>query len=232
VTIFEEKENFNMAYAKWKDLEQVESYAQRRYRSWDQRLLNSREQKIVRKLFREYNISGTILDIPVGYGRFLPLLSEFGSVLASDIGFLPVLYQKEKTGIARGSVNASAQHLPFKEKSVDVVFCFRLLQHMHHRDERIAIFREFKRLSRQWVIVSLYLTNPLHRLHRTIIRQSSRITMLTRDELNFETREAELSLVQIIPVIPGFHAHRICLFSTKNTDRKNKLPKIKILNIE
>ena len=81
-----------MAYTKWKDVDQVERYAIRRYRSWDQRWIDKREKKIVQGLFTKHKIRGIILDIPVGPGRFQPLLSKFGDVLSADLGYMPVLY--------------------------------------------------------------------------------------------------------------------------------------------
>ena len=166
-----------MAYTHWKDIEQVERYAERRYRSWDQRWLNKREQKIVTTLFKDYQLFGTILDIRVGYGRFLPILHEFGTVYAADWGFMPLVYQERKLGIAYGSVNGIAQFLPFKSQSIDVVFCFRLFQHMHEQEERIAILQEFKRVSRNWIVFLIYKTNPVHILQRAVAKKPARITM-------------------------------------------------------
>ena len=204
-----------MAYTHWKDIEQVERYAEKRYRSWDQQWLNKREQKIVAMLFKDYQLCGTIMDVPVGYGRFLPILSEFGTVYAADWGFMPLVYQERKVGIAYGSVNGIAQSLPFKSQSRDVIFCFRLFQHMHEQEERIAILKEFKRVSRSWVIVSVYIKNPLHILHRAVAKKPSRITMLTRSDFKGEVSMSGLKIMQKQDVVPGFHAHNIYLISTK-----------------
>ncbi len=84
---------------------------------------------------------------------------------------------------------------------------------MHEPDERRAIFREFGRVSRQWVVVSLYLMSLGHRLHRRFVKQPSRITMLTRREMLAEAEGAGLTLVRIASVLPGLHAHHVCLFS-------------------
>ena len=202
-----------MAYSEWKDLEAVERYAKKRYRSWDQWWLNQRELKLVKKIFRDYNLSGTILDIPVGYGRFQPLLATFGTLLAADIGFFPLLYEKEQIGIARSSVNCSADFLPFMDKSVDVIFCFRLMQHLHEEAERITVLKEFKRVSRSWVVVSEYLSSALHQLYRKIVRQPSKITILSNAAFEQEIKSAELTLIEQVSVLPGLHAHRICLLS-------------------
>lgn len=204
-----------MAYTHWKDIEQVERYAEKRYRSWDQRWISKKEQRLVTSLFHDYQLHGTILDVPVGYGRFLPILREFGTVCALDWGFMPLVYQERKVGIAYGSVNGIAQYLPFRSQSIDVIFCFRLFQHMHEQEERIAILKEFKRVSRNWIVVSVYIKNPLHILHRAVAKKPSRITMLTRGGFKGEVSMSGLKIVQKRAVVPGFHAHNIYLISTK-----------------
>jgi len=164
-------------------------------------------------IFHNYNLAGTILDIPVGYGRFQPLLTSFGTLLAADIGFFPLLYEKEQLGIAKSSVNCSAEHLPFSDKSVDVIFCFRLMQHLHKQAERITVLKEFKRVSRSWIVVSEYLSSQMHQLYRKMVHQPSKITILSNTEFEREIKSAELTIIKKVSVLSGLHAHRICLLS-------------------
>ncbi|MFQ6673214.1 MAG: methyltransferase domain-containing protein [Fidelibacterota bacterium] len=206
-----------VAYTTWETLEQVQRYAAKRYRSWDQRWLDGKERKLVRGLFQKHHMSGPILDVPVGYGRFLPLLQEFGPVYAADAGFLPLVYQRERIGLSRGSVNGAAERLPFKDRCVQVVFCFRLLQHMHRAAERVAILQQLRRVSRKWVIVSVYLNSSFHRLQRNLFRKPSRITMVERGQFERDVSQADLAVVEDVPVLRGLHAHHIYLLSTKQS---------------
>jgi len=206
-----------LAYTTWESLEQVDRYARKRYRHWDQRWLSRREENLVQRLFARYDLGGSILDVPVGYGRFQELLARFGPVQALDFNYYAVLYQHTRLGLARGSVNGRAEALPYKDGSFEVVFSIRLLQHIHKRDQRVAILKEFKRVSRRWVIVSLYIQAAPHVLHRRIFRQPSRITMLSRRELLEEANEAGLKLVKMRSIAPGLHAHRIGLFSSEES---------------
>ncbi len=204
-----------MAYTVWENLDQVERYAHNRYRHWDQRLLDRREQRLVRKLFNSHGLGGQILDAPVGYGRFQQLLNEFGAVKALDFNYYAALYQLRRIALASDAVTGLAEALPFRDRSFDVIFSFRLLQHMHHSGERSAIYHEFKRVSRRWVVLSHYRKTIIHRLHRLLFKQPSRITMQSREEFLAETARAGLSLVQSVAVLPGIHAHHISLFSTE-----------------
>ncbi|RMF09602.1 MAG: class I SAM-dependent methyltransferase [Candidatus Neomarinimicrobiota bacterium] len=200
-----------MAYGRWKSLDQVERYARKRYSKLDQRLVDRREKALVRSLLQSYGITGDVLDLPVGYGRFQPLLREFGTVYAGDWGFFPAVYAHERLGTARLSVTCDAQFVPFGNNTMDLVFCFRLMQHMHVREERVRIYRELGRVSRRWVLVSVYLQSVFHTVHRTLFPQPSRITFLRRSEFETELAEAGLRLVALRSVLPGLHGHRIVL---------------------
>ena len=202
-----------MAYRAWQSLQEVERYARRRYRHWDQRWLHRREQRLVAELFTRYGLGGSILDAPVGYGRFQAQLARFGPVHALDANTYVLHYQRSTPGMATSSAAGLAEALPFRDNSFDVVFSLRLLQHIHDRDARIAILKEFKRVSRRWVLASLYLRTALHSMHRRMVRQPSRITMLSRRELAYEAAEAGLESVRVRAVVPFLHGHRLCLFA-------------------
>ncbi len=203
----------SLAYRAWESLQEVERYARKRYRHWDQRWLHRREQRLVAELFADHGLGGTILDAPVGYGRFQAQLAQFGQVHALDANTFALLYQRSTPGLAKSSSAGRAEGLPYRDDSFDVVFSLRLLQHIHERDERIAILEEFKRVSRRWVLASLYLRTALHRLHRRMVRQPSRITMLSRHDLEYEAATAGLALVQVRAVLPFLHSQRLCLFT-------------------
>ncbi len=201
-----------MSYKIWKNLEQVERYANKRYRSWDQRWISQREQNLITNLFRSNNLGGKILDVPSGFGRFHSLLKAFGSVYAADLNHWAVEYYNQKVCSEPGAIEASADSLPFGNKEFDGVFCFRLLQHIHTPADRIKILSELGRVSSNWIVASLYISNWLHRAHRTVIKMPSKITMITKDQLRSEAELAGLRLEKLIAVIPSLHAHRIGLF--------------------
>lgn len=200
----------------WKDLDQVERYARERYRHLDQRWLSLREERLIARIFTRFNLEGSILDVPVGYGRFQELLHGYGPVHALDANYYALLYQRKDKGLAKSSVTGRAQELPFSDSSFEIVFSLRLLQHISDRDQRLAMLNEFSRVSRRWVLLSLYIHTPLHLLHRRIAKRPSRITMLSYDRFIEEVQEAGLRLVKMVSVLPGLHAHRICLLSPDN----------------
>jgi hypothetical protein len=90
-----------------------------------------------------------------------------------------------------------------------------LIQHLQTREERIAIFKELKRVSRRWMIISFYILAPAHQLHRSIVRQKAKIKSLKSDELLDELEESGLAIVKLVSVFPGLHAHRIALIKSQ-----------------
>jgi len=195
-------------------IEGVEHYASRRYRHWDQRWISNREQRMVQQLMKKHGLGGEIMDVPCGYGRFYNTLKEFGNVHGADINHYSVEYYNQRVSSDPGAVEAGADKLPFDDNAFNGSFCFRLLQHMHEPEERIAILKELKRISKDWIIASLYLSSPVHLLHRAIIKMPSKITQLTPNQLNQEVAAAGLKMHTMKSVVPGLHAHRICLFFT------------------
>ncbi|MFC1482012.1 methyltransferase domain-containing protein [Candidatus Neomarinimicrobiota bacterium] len=203
-----------MAYTRWKDLDAVEKYARSRYRHWDQKWVDLRERSMVRRILRKNAIKGPILDAPVGYGRFQPLLREFGRLTALDLNYYAALYQPEILGLCDWAINGSCEALPFRDNTFETIFSFRLLQHMHEPVERINILREFARVSKRWVIVSAYIGSPLHRLHRILVPQPSKITILDNKTFYEEAKSAGLRPIKRLSLLRGFHAHRIFLCTT------------------
>jgi ubiquinone/menaquinone biosynthesis C-methylase UbiE len=62
-----------------------------------------------------------------------------------------------------------ATNLPFPDDSFDIVTCVRLFGHVPG-ETRIQMLREFRRVSRRWVIVNYFDLNPLIRLKRWMKR--------------------------------------------------------------
>jgi len=202
-----------MTYKIWKDLEQVEKYANKRYKSWDQRWISNRELNMVAQMIGENNLSGPILDCPSGFGRFHHILSKAGEVHGADLNHFAVEYYNKYISDNPPAIESRAEDLPFPDNHFKGVFSFRLIQHIHTPEDRIAILKEYARVSSHWVIASLYVSSWLHLLHRSIVKMPSKITMISKDQLREEAKSAGLKLKSMDSVIPGLHANRICLFT-------------------
>ncbi|MFQ6604381.1 MAG: class I SAM-dependent methyltransferase [Fidelibacterota bacterium] len=202
-----------MSYKIWKNLEQVEAYANKRYKSWDQRWLSNRELRLVEDLIKDHQLAGPILDCPSGFGRFHDPLSRVGKVYGADLNRYAVEYYNKYISADPPAIEARAENLPFPDNHFSGVFSFRLLQHIHTPEDRIAILKEFARVSSSWVIASFYVSSPLHTLHRLLVKMPSRITMISSAQLRIEAEASGLTMMDLRSVLPGLHANRIVLFS-------------------
>jgi SAM-dependent methyltransferase len=202
--------------------EGVRDYERRRYKSWDQRMVQARERRITRRLFKaagEAASTGLVLDLPCGYGRFAPLLIEIGArPVNADLSFEMVRRANETSG--RPGVAADAKNgLPFRPGAFGAVFCMRLLHHIHDPADRKTILEEFARISAGWAVVSYYHSNALHKAQRALrrLRKKSprKIRMIEGDGFAREAGAAGWTVVREAALFRGLHAARIALLKKR-----------------
>jgi len=145
-------------------------YQQQRYRSIDQAWVNRREQRIVATLLTNCHLAnGLLLDVPCGYGRFVPLMARLGITtvgvdVCHDMVQLAVEHYPQ---FCRGRwLCASIFALPFADSTFDAVLCVRLFHHRYSTAERQRLLGELARVSRRFVLLSFYRFTPLHALAR------------------------------------------------------------------
>ncbi|MCJ7679720.1 MAG: class I SAM-dependent methyltransferase [Candidatus Aminicenantes bacterium] len=199
--------------------DEVLHYEGRRYRNPDQRWVKNREEHIVKELFK--GLSGPnkrVLDLPCGYGRFTGLIRELHlSQVCSDRSFEMVRRSREKFVFPDvNGVTADASFpLPFNDKSFDIVLCIRLFHHIQDRNSMAFLLREFHRVTSEWIILSTYLSNPLHRiqrmLRRLIRKRQTKIHMPSSREWSLILKESGLECVSEMPLLRGLHAQRFQL---------------------
>ena len=204
---------------------EVEDYERRRYRGLDQRLVDVRERRIVRRLLEEARKEGAgerpgfVLDAPCGYGRFSDLVQGLGfRLVSSDLSFHMVNRARVRDANhppALGAVADLKKGLPFKSASFAVVLSMRFFHHLHESQDRANILREFARVSSRWAVLSYYELNRLHRLQRKIRRglkgRTARIRMVKRAEFSRELEKAGFKVVRKSPLLWGVHAQKVML---------------------
>jgi ubiquinone/menaquinone biosynthesis C-methylase UbiE len=208
--------------------QEVQEYEKKRYRGLDQIIVHKREQKILKKMLKIAEVKNRIvLDIPCGYGRFSGLLYERDfSIVNSDLSLSMVERAVETSlkfgGFPSWGIAANAKEgLPFKDHTFGLILCIRFFHHIHDKNERIEVLKEFSRASSRWVIVSYYQMNSLHRIQRKIRKafkkSRTRISMVTRQDFKDDVREGGLSFVKVFPLLRGIHAQHIALLKIPKT---------------
>jgi len=144
------------------DREHAHYYLTKHQTGLARRLSTWREIQMARKALDLAGQPGVVLDLPCGVGRFWSLLKEKKNrtVIAAD-------YSEDMLAVAREAhpwhqeqdircLQTSAFDIDLPDSSVDSVLCMRLLHHIGSQHDRSKILQELHRVSRDTVIVSLW----------------------------------------------------------------------------
>lgn len=194
----------------------VEYYESKRYKSSLQRRVDHKEQQTLRELLRRHVGEGDkhVLDLPCGYGRFLPLFHGLGyRVTSMDISESMADYVRKRPDFGPHDVAQAADiraGLPLKDGSIDGVCCIRLFQHFHYADWRQQALKEFARVSRRYVMVTFYDRACIHYWTKSLLalikRKPMRVQMISRQMFEEDAKAAGLRVVEYCPWLPGVHA--------------------------
>jgi len=201
---------------------EVLDYEKKRYRGFDQKIVDWRERKVINKLLKETKREAEkVLDLPCGYGRFSQLLTERAPCLVSgDRSFSMVKRALDNRSVSDmtsrpGAVCDAVEGLPFKAGAFDGIFSMRFFHHLHSSGSRIRVLKEFFRTSSDWIIISFYSLNPVHKLQRRIRKATGKsrtnINMMSRRDFVSEAEEAGLHVKRISPLFKGLHSQHIAL---------------------
>ncbi|ASV37330.1 SAM-dependent methyltransferase [Pseudomonas sp. NS1(2017)] len=126
-----------------------------------QRLASWRDERMVRQALKVSGEPGLVLDLACGSGRFWPVLAEHVNrvILASDNSqdMLDHARSHHPASLLKRvkTFQGSAFSISLSANAVDCIFCLELFRHVPSSEGRLALLREFHRVSRDTVIVSV-----------------------------------------------------------------------------
>ncbi|HEB52080.1 MAG TPA: class I SAM-dependent methyltransferase [bacterium] len=138
-------------------------YRDRRFRTGSGAATDRRERRALRRLLRRAATApGPWLDVPCGAGR-----------LTDELPGSKVQVDRDPTMVAaidapHPKACASVHALPFADGTFGGALCMRLLQHIPTGDERVAILRELRRVTRGPLLASFFDANSLQHLRRRL----------------------------------------------------------------
>jgi ubiquinone/menaquinone biosynthesis C-methylase UbiE len=144
------------------DFEHAQQYLHKHQDGLSRRLSHWRDVQVARRALQMADEPNLVLDLPCGAGRFWPMLCEQPNrvILAADNSadmLTTARAAQTPEVVARvTSFRTSAFAIDLGANAVDCIFCIRLLHHIESAEHRLAILREFHRVSRDTVIVSLW----------------------------------------------------------------------------
>ena len=144
------------------DQDHARQYLHKHQDGLARRLSHWRDVQVARQALKLAEQPNLVLDLPCGAGRFWPLLAEQPNrvILAADNSadmLATARAAQPAEVVARvNTFQTSAFAIDLGANAVDCIFCIRLLHHIAASTHRLAILREFHRVSRDTVILSLW----------------------------------------------------------------------------
>ena len=148
--------------SKYHSAEHAQNYYSKHNSGLLRRLSNRLEQGVARKALRQAGNPRSVLDIPCGAGRFWELLAEDRSrkLYAMDNSQhmidAALAEQHHATSSRFETRQASAFEIPLAANAVECIFCIRLMHHIGQREDRLALLKEFSRVTSDSIIISLW----------------------------------------------------------------------------
>lgn len=129
------------------------------YEKAHRKLSDRRERRLLERFFRRMGPLESCIDLPSGWGRYLPYLSEHcervvqadysGDMLALSARLMP-----ERPVLGR--LRASGSAFPLRDGAVDLVFSMRLSHHLADPEDRRAHLTEMLRVARRFTVFSYF----------------------------------------------------------------------------
>jgi len=170
------------------------------------------EAEVIERLLGSHDRGATVLDAPVGTGRFIPIylrhgLRVTGLDLSDDMLREAAAYRSEAEG-ALELVKGSTTHLAFPDATFDAVVCFRFLPGKLNLVSVRKTLREFARVTRGKVYLLLKVADAS--VDRTWRDRWSRLGERTLDEFEVLLAEAGLDIESIERAPRGSKAVFVC----------------------
>ena len=151
-----------LAFSEKYDETHARHYLDKHQATLASRLSHWRDVGIARKALRIAGEPGLVLDLPCGAGRFWPLLAEKSErvIIGSDnsSNMIDIAMQAQPAAVVSRvkPLQTSAFAIDLPDNAVDSIFCMRLLHHIGDAAHRARMLQEFQRVSRDTVILSLW----------------------------------------------------------------------------
>jgi len=193
----------------------AEKYAARFERGSRARI-DRREQRAVQRIFSSLAGCHVVLDVPCGAGRFAKTLAgDRRRVIGVDSAREILVHAQRRaarSGVRAAFLQGDAARLPFAPDAVDAVFCNRLLHHIVKADERAAILRELRRVSRRYLVVSFFDYQGFATVRRLLKALKGSKPQYrgqpTREQFERELEACGFRVLELVPTGPAWVTQR------------------------
>ena len=151
-----------LAFSQKYDQAHAQQYLHKHQDGLWRRLSHWRDEQLARRALTLAGDPGLVLDLPCGAGRFWPLLAEkdnrviIGADNSADMLRTACAAQPAEVVRKVRPLHTSAFAIDLPDNAVDSIFCMRLLHHIGETEHRRALLGECRRVTRDSLIVSLW----------------------------------------------------------------------------
>lgn len=162
------------------DKQHAQDYLLKHQDGLARRLSHKRDEQLARRALALVGEPGLVLDLPCGAGRFWPLLAQKPNrvIIGADnsAAMLEVAMQAQPAEVVKRvqPLQTSAFDIALPDNAVDSIFCMRLLHHIGESAHRLTLLREFQRVTRDSVIISLWVDGNFKAWKRKRMEQKRR----------------------------------------------------------
>ncbi len=203
---------FSEKYSK----EHAQAYRDKHRAGLSRRLSNWWEHRMARRALALAGHPKSVLDLPCGAGRFWAMLAEDperelyaadnseNMVAVADQSHPPAIRDRFKL------FQTSAFAIDLPDGAVECVFSMRLLHHIGEAEHRLQIYREFHRVSRDTVCLSLWVDGNYKAWRRRQLEQAREAKpyqnrfVLERAQAEAEFRQAGFEIVGHVDFLPRY----------------------------
>ena len=185
------------------------------------RLSHWRDEQLARWALTRAGEPDLVLDLPCGAGRFWPLLAEHPSrmIFAADnsADMLAVAQSEQPPEVVARveTFQTSAFDIDMHDSAVDSIFCMRLLHHVADPQHRLALLREFHRVPRDTLILSLWVDGNYKAWKRKRLerrrpaKENQNRFVVPRGLVEAEFAEAGFDILGHRDFLPGYAMWRV-----------------------
>ncbi|MGE7956823.1 class I SAM-dependent methyltransferase [Pseudomonas sp. NPDC089530] len=180
-----------------------------------------RDERLVRHALKVAGEPGLLLDVACGAGRFWPVLGEHGNrvILAADPSqdMLEHAQTHHPASLLKRvrTFQSSSFSIGLSANAVDCIVCLQLFPHVASSEARLALLREFHRVSRDAVILAVRLDSRFKAVQERLLGSSTLQLQpasplpTSRARVEAEFKEAGFEVLSHQDFIPGCAAWRV-----------------------
>ena len=174
------------------------------YHKFHRKLSDRREHKLLDAYFAQVGGVATALDLPCGWGRYMPYLRSHGAeVLEADYSgsMLAKVAEVFPDTPLLGRMRCFGHRIPLQNRAVELVFSMRLSHHLADPVVRREHIEELFRVADRWVIFTYFDRASL----KNLIRRAATAVGLNKKHPKNTLSRAQ---VQAIAKAAGFQIHQ------------------------